>query len=101
MSSITSGPDWERLKALWDGITEYLVLSNRTYRVLTPNGYERPIFVQLQDSDLYGSTSTGAMRPPGVEPSNSAAGSMKPQMNRRTKTGEITKNPRLTDVGGE
>ena len=55
----------ERLKALWDGRSEYVMGGNMLYRVLTPNGKEDPVFVPVQsDVSGYGETSTGFARAP-------------------------------------
>jgi hypothetical protein len=49
--------DNDRLRALWNGRDEYVVDGSVTYRVLTPDGPEHPIFVPIPDSTMYGSLS--------------------------------------------
>lgn len=60
--------DTERLKKLWNGRSQYVEDGNATYRVLTPNGKDNPIFVLVTDSSLYGSLSYQGTEPKTKKP---------------------------------
>lgn len=97
MDNITEGPLWEALKEAWDGRTEYVIVGGTTYRALTPNGEEHPIFAPTDDASFYGSTSTGMVKSQPASVDKAKIGPAK-----RARPG-VTSNPSLTDIygGGE
>ena len=76
----------ERLKGLWDGVSEYVMDGPRHYRVMTPNGPEEPVFIPMQEGiGTYGSTSTGFVEAP--EPGSKA----KPKTSAKAKPKTVAK----------
>ncbi len=73
------------LMSLWDGESEWVLWGHKQYRVLTPEGSERPLFVLHDEGILYGDTSTGMARAP--EPHSRRVGRSMPRQ--------------ASDLGGE
>jgi hypothetical protein len=56
--------EFNRLFALWDGMSQWVLDGAVMYRVSTPFGPDRPLFESQAEESLYGGTSFQMSEPP-------------------------------------
>jgi len=71
----------EKLRGIWNRVDAYILLGGKQYRVVTPNGEDKPEFIEQDLSSAYATTSTGLVTPDNPK---------------RPKVGKLNRN---TDIG--